>query len=190
MNDDSREPCSQPLPHPVPTPRTKRLPLKPPPPAKVATETIIDPQLPITTKPKVTAKPIIAKKPKNINTSDSKPDHNGQEVRIAPASSEKGGSRLDEGSVKTIDGDVAGQEIKRTRPLSVKVTEDGVHGKVAQELASILGRPRSTSKGLLSPTDYSEKKGSVATSSSGGSSSTNSPGKHTRCILGLQSNIR
>lgn len=44
---------------------------------------------------------------------------------------------------------------RKSRPLSVKVTEDGVHNKVANELASILGRPRSSSKGLLSPTAYS-----------------------------------
>lgn len=38
------------------------------------------------------------------------------------------------------------------RPLSVKLN----NGKIAGELASILSRPRSTSKGLLSPTKYDQ----------------------------------
>ena len=45
--------------------------------------------------------------------------------------------------------------VSRNRPKSMKITEDGVHGQVANELASILGRPRSSSKGLVSPTNYS-----------------------------------
>ena len=45
--------------------------------------------------------------------------------------------------------------VSRNRPKSMKITEDGVHGQVANELASILGRPRSFSKGLVSPTNYS-----------------------------------
>lgn len=53
---------------------------------------------------------------------------------------------------------------RKTRPLSVKVTDDGVHNQVASELASILGRPRSSSKGLLSPTNYSSQPISVNTS--------------------------
>ncbi|KAF6040812.1 hypothetical protein EB796_000896 [Bugula neritina] len=61
--------------------------------------------------------------------------------------------------LKTSGNESTASVPQTTRPKSIRITDDEIHGKVASELASILGRPRSSSKGLLSPTSYSVSDG-------------------------------
>lgn len=151
--DGSRE-LSSAAGRPVPTPRSR---------AKGKTtqdqpSTLGKSELPA--KPKIAPKPSVPDK----STAPVSSTSGNATAQVSPTDTSSPGAI----TLRTKDNPTSsslGKNVKAgSRPLSVKVTNDGVHNKVAGELASILGRPRSTSKGLLSPTAYSaEQQGSSLT---------------------------
>ncbi|XP_067944611.1 SH3 domain-containing protein 19-like isoform X3 [Watersipora subatra] len=122
---------------PVPAPRKKHTPPDRPVKPSAGIRSSVD-KPPIAHKPPIAAKPKISPKPS-----------------LEPKSSAI--------TSKEIDSTEQASMIQKQRPLSIKVTDDGIHNKVANELSSILCKPRTTSKGLLSPTNYSSEQNSGST---------------------------
>ena len=122
---------------PVPAPRKKHTPPDRPVKPSAGIRSSVD-------KPPIAHKPPIAAKPKI----SPKPSLEPKSSAITP---------------KVIDSTEQASMIQKQRPLSIKVTDDGIHNKVANELSSILCKPRTTSKGLLSPTNYSSEQNSGST---------------------------
>lgn len=93
------------------------------------------PPPPLKPKPQIGEKPVIAKKP----TTSAKPKS------ITETSTHDGKQALE--AEKTLDN---------ARPKSLRVMEDKGHSQVAAALTDLLSRPRSSSKGLLHTTQYSQ----------------------------------